>query len=51
MPAALNEAPRVTKTTEKPTTKATACSTTRLRAADVRSALRSDSDMPVTKDR
>src|SRR5216684_6176112 len=51
VPAALNEAPSATKITEKPTTKAMACSITRRRAAAVRSALRSDTDMPVTKDR
>src|SRR5262249_31049312 len=50
-PAALNEAPSATKTTEKPITKVTACSITRRRTADVRSALRSDTDIPVTKDR
>ena len=46
-PAALNEAPSAMNTSEKPTTKATACSSTRRRASAPRSAVRSPTDMPV----
>ena len=50
LPAALNEAPRATNTSEKPSTKATAWSSTRRRAAPLRSVVRSETDMPVMKD-
>src|SRR5688572_26753943 len=50
-PAALNEAPSATNTTEKPSTNVTACSITRRRAAAVRSPVRSPTDIPVMNDR
>src|SRR5262245_42915524 len=50
-PAALKEAPSATNTSEKPSTKVTACSSTRRRAAAVRSVDRSATDMPVMKDK
>src|SRR2546422_10686651 len=46
-PAALNEAPSATNTTEKPRTNATECNSTRRRAAGPRSAVRSATDIPV----
>ena len=45
--AALSEAPSATNTSEKPTTNATACSSTRRRASAPRSPVRSPTDMPV----
>src|SRR5215470_10442921 len=50
-PAALNDAPSATNTTEKPTTNVTACVNTRRRMAAVRSFERSATDMPVMNDR
>src|SRR5262245_43364357 len=50
-PAALNEAPSATNTTEKPTTNVTAWVSTRRRIAAVRSFDRSATDLPVMKDR
>src|SRR5262245_54894813 len=50
-PAALNEAPSATNTTEKPITNVTAWISTRRRMAAVRSLERSATDMPVMNDR
>src|SRR5215510_6500121 len=50
-PAALNEAPSATNTTEKPITNVTAWVNTRRRIAVVRSFERSATDMPVMNDR
>jgi hypothetical protein len=50
-PAALNDAPSATNTTEKPTTNVTAWIITRRRAVAVRSFERSATDMPVMNER